>query len=99
MRELNSVELARFVERYIDDRLIGQRECEGTNDRFVPVFTLFEYIRSQEYGTQVTSGFFGKILCDMRKAGIVVAANGGKALAASEEAWQAWQKRKAVARV
>jgi hypothetical protein len=61
-----------------------------------PFRSLFEYIRSQEYGSQVTSGFFGKILSDVRKAGVVIAANGGKALAASDEAWQAWQKRKAV---
>ena len=88
MRTCTTVELAQFIESDVHEFLLARRKYHGGDLRFVPVFELFQSISESSYGSQVTSGFFGKVLSDMRKAGILVAQNGGRFLALSEEAWK-----------
>ena len=86
----SSVELAQIVERLVHKQLSNKRR-EGSTG-FIPVFSLYQTIADSPVGSQVTTGFFSRILSDLRKTGVVVTQNGGKFLALSEDAWKVQEK-------
>lgn len=68
-KTLTSVEVAQRVEKLVVARLIDV--YEGTDGYGgLTMFNLYSSAKS-ELGDQITSGFFNKILSDLRKAGII----------------------------
>jgi len=86
------VELAQFIERSVHRQLSNKRREDSASFRFVPMFTLYRTVADSPFGSQITTGFFNKILSDMRKTGVIITQDGGRSLALSEEAWAVQEK-------
>ncbi len=90
--QYSSVELAQFIERSVHRQLSSKRREDSASFRFVPMFTLYRTVADSPFGSQITTGFFNKILSDMRKTGVIITQDGGRSLALSEEAWAVQEK-------
>lgn len=68
--QYSTVTLAQFIENYVVGHLTNiYRESEGFGG--ATVFDLYQEMKTRPYGNQITTGFFQKILSDLRKTGII----------------------------
>jgi hypothetical protein len=93
MQTYSTVELSKFIEHGILSRLTELRRRDTTDvPQTATIFELYTNIASMPYGEQITTGFFGKILSDLRKTGLIAEIDGGKSFRLSEAMWKKQQE-------
>lgn len=83
----SSVELARLVETEIK-HCLEQDSKKHNGVRAVPYLKLYQHICRQAYGAQVTSGFFNRIVKNMKSCGVLGPIKPSMTVFLSQEAWE-----------
>ncbi len=85
---MHTVELAKKIENVIKLHLIGARLAKP-EDYTIPRLYIYDFVVREysKYGI-ITTGFFSRIVGDMKKTGIIGTAKGGDVLFVTDAYWE-----------
>lgn len=92
MSFISVAETAKSIENIVRTYLLARR-LHAPNDYLVPTLEMFEEVVSHTDLGIVTTGFFNRVVADMKKTGVLKTAHGGEFLLLTDEALAFHQKK------